>query len=317
MSIVDDILKELNEISPVNVETEEKKVPVKQTFCNKSILDEYNVCDYTLIRPYTSTNLIFTNLSIEIEELFHKIPIRDDYDPPKKKRGRKKAQAPKPLVQLNDGDIITVKYKDLTRGVPKKKNQFKNAVGIDMFLKEDFDILSFEEEKINIIIPKSERKYKFTTDSITDIINIDISQPQCTNLIEKYRDKTYEEYFSILGELIEKKLFLDLVICQVMYLSRFKKNKEIFFLFFYIFDSLPSLPCTPCNKFHSDTNTVKSFLCSLIALKYSNIRLDHYIIKKCIVYLLGCIFSDCIFSSEKSDIIESQLFSKLLDIVYN
>lgn len=295
-------------------------VQLTQVECNKNLLDKYNVCDNTLIQPYTTTNLIDTNLSIDIEELFYQIPVREDYNPPKKKRGRKKVTEVKQPINLNDGDITGIGYKDMYRGVVKRtKKPFKNATGMNMYLKENFETVTVND--ISIIIPRDERVYKFNKKSVTDIINIDSVD---YDKFEKYEQSDYFEYVDSLitrietlsctedvrtedvrteGTRTKEKEFVDMVTMLVSYFSKHTENKDRYLIMMYIFEKI---------KVHSASAMLNSVVGIFVVLKYTDIELDFHLIKKCIIYILDRLF--CVDESPSNKEIDerTQILMKLL-----
>lgn len=107
--------------------------------------------EFNNISASTKTFVMKTNLTIDIEQLFQNLPITSYIIIPKK-RGRKKKNAPEnPNKDISDGSIITLGYKDKTRGVDlkkKKKNSghityFRNATSVVMIIQNkiiDFKI---------------------------------------------------------------------------------------------------------------------------------------------------------------------------------
>ena len=100
--------------------------------------------DFDTIKPYTHTIIASTNLTLNISELFFKLPITNYIIVPKR-RGRKKKDNPvDPNEWIPDGSIITLKMKLMLRGVnltAKKPNPdkdsktlyFRNAVTVVMY----------------------------------------------------------------------------------------------------------------------------------------------------------------------------------------
>ena len=79
----------------------------------------------------TRTFIISTNINIDVDKLFERLPVTD-YIISKKKRGRKKKEpVPDPNLGIADGSIITIKYcnkegKNMVKGVEVKKKSKKN-----------------------------------------------------------------------------------------------------------------------------------------------------------------------------------------------
>lgn len=91
------------------------------------------------IKISTQTIIGISNLSINIEKLFHKFQVVP-YTVIEKRRGRKRKNdiEKKPEI-LPDGSIITVKYGDTIRGVDTKQRKkygkfFRNALTLVMFI---------------------------------------------------------------------------------------------------------------------------------------------------------------------------------------
>ena len=99
--------------------------------------------DFDDIKVSTKTFTATTNLNIEIEQLYQKLPITSYEVIPKKRGRKKKIDRQNPNKDIKPGSIITVKYENEIRGVelkPKKsksgkKNKwFRNSITIVMVL---------------------------------------------------------------------------------------------------------------------------------------------------------------------------------------
>ena len=94
------------------------------------------------IKVSTKTFTVSTNINIEIDKLFHILPITP-YNVVPKKRGRKKKNEQTNLNKdIPEGSIVTIKHEDNIRGVeikPKKskekqKKWFRNSITIVIML---------------------------------------------------------------------------------------------------------------------------------------------------------------------------------------
>ena len=91
----------------------------------------------------TKTFTATTNLSIEIEKLFRKLPITPYVVIPKKRGRKKKCEYIDPNKDISEGSIITVKCEGELRGVElkskkakggKKKKWFRNSITVVIIL---------------------------------------------------------------------------------------------------------------------------------------------------------------------------------------
>lgn len=100
------------------------------------------------IKVSTKTFIIMTNLKLNINNLFDNLPITDYAYTPRRRGRRKKNEVVQPVVQIEDGSIITLEYKNSIRGVNLKKkkktvtkaNFFRNALTI---------VIMIDSKKIN------------------------------------------------------------------------------------------------------------------------------------------------------------------------
>ena len=109
-----------------------------------------SIKNFDSIKVSTHTIIGTSNVEVPIETIFEKVPITH-YTVIPKKRGRKKKEVVKdPNTHLKDGDIITLKYRELLRGTDlkaKKKKKtnakyFRNALTIVMYL--DNKLINFK-----------------------------------------------------------------------------------------------------------------------------------------------------------------------------
>ena len=105
------------------------------------------------IKVSTKTIIAFSNLEIEIENLFYKLPITSYIVIPKKRGRKRREDCPNPNEKLEPGSIITVKYQDNARGVDikakknkKSKKYFRNALTIVMVIEKN-KLINFKISK--------------------------------------------------------------------------------------------------------------------------------------------------------------------------
>jgi len=111
-----------------------------------------NKLNFDNISPSTKTFTVMTNLIIDINKIFDNIPITK-YNVIKKKRGRKKlSEKTTPPQQLNEGDIINVKFNDKIRGVELKKQK---ATKIKKWFRNSITIIIFFDKFINFKVCKN------------------------------------------------------------------------------------------------------------------------------------------------------------------
>ena len=104
-------------------------------------LSKLNFKEFESIKVSTKTFIITTNMTINIDKLFEKLPITDYIVMPKK-RGRKKKNAVQdPNKDIKDGSIISLIYQDKIRGVNLRKKQstskktyFRNSITVIMII---------------------------------------------------------------------------------------------------------------------------------------------------------------------------------------
>lgn len=100
--------------------------------------------NFDSIKVSTKTFIVVTNMTLDIDKLFHFLPITDYILVPKR-RGRKKKNEPAdPNKNIRSGSIITLEYQHKIRGVDMKKkkkknkkargNYFRNSVTIVMII---------------------------------------------------------------------------------------------------------------------------------------------------------------------------------------
>ena len=102
------------------------------------------------IKVSTKTYIANTNFSIDLEKLFHVIPITK-YNVVVKKRGRKKEKEKEKQEIKNDvewGSVISIKYKDKVKGVVFNKKNRK-------WFRNSFTVIIFLDKKINFKICKN------------------------------------------------------------------------------------------------------------------------------------------------------------------
>lgn len=99
--------------------------------------------EFDNIKVSTKTFTANTNLNIEIEQLYKKLPITPYVVIPKKRGRKKKGQQINPNMNIEPGSIVTIKYEGQIRGVelkPKKPKQgskqkwFRNSITVVIIL---------------------------------------------------------------------------------------------------------------------------------------------------------------------------------------
>lgn len=101
--------------------------------------EDLNFPDFDDIKVSTKTFTATTNLNINIQELFHKLPITHYVVIPKKRGRKKKCEKVDPNKDIPYGSIVTVKCEGELRGVEikpkkpkpgKKKKWFRNSITV-------------------------------------------------------------------------------------------------------------------------------------------------------------------------------------------
>jgi TATA-box binding protein (TBP) (component of TFIID and TFIIIB) len=101
--------------------------------------------DGNIIPVSTKTIIGYSNLNVDILELYNNLPIKE-YIQKEKKRGRKKKEVEEdPNKNIPNGSIITLKFEDNFRGVNLKKTKrsknnlkyFRNALTVIMKVNND------------------------------------------------------------------------------------------------------------------------------------------------------------------------------------
>ena len=105
------------------------------------------------IQVSTKTIIAFTNLEIDIENLFPKLTTKDYVIIPKKRGRKRKDEYVNPNENLEPGSIITLKYQDKVRGsdlkkkkVNKSQKYFRNALTMVMVIEKN-KLLNFKISK--------------------------------------------------------------------------------------------------------------------------------------------------------------------------
>ena len=99
--------------------------------------------DFDDIKVSTKTFTANTNLNIQIDLLFEKLPITSYIVTPKKRGRKKKCEQIDQNKSIKQGSIVTVKYENEIRGVElkpkksktgKKKKWFRNSITVVIIL---------------------------------------------------------------------------------------------------------------------------------------------------------------------------------------
>lgn len=130
---------------------------------SKLVIDSSGkIVDYEKVLTTTQTVIAITNLRIDIQNFFRYIPITE-YEPIKKKRGRRKRIQPPVFVnKLESGSIISMQYGNMIKGTSSKKKKSKKTFDVyntekkpdDFFRHSVSCVMMLENNKeINIKIP--------------------------------------------------------------------------------------------------------------------------------------------------------------------
>jgi TATA-box binding protein (TBP) (component of TFIID and TFIIIB) len=103
--------------------------------------DSLNIRSFEDIVVSTKTFTAMTNLTIDLEKLFHAIPVVPYIIVPKKRGRKKKTDKLDPNLDIPEGSVITLKYEKEIRGVDLKKKKkdvdpkwFRNSLTIVIIL---------------------------------------------------------------------------------------------------------------------------------------------------------------------------------------
>jgi len=115
------------------------------------IKEDGNVLTFPIfenIKVSTKTFIIMTNLKLNIEELYNRLPITDYAYTPRRRGRRKKNEVATPVIQIDDGSIITLEYKNNIRGVNLKKKK-KTVTKANFFRNALTVVIMIDSKKIN------------------------------------------------------------------------------------------------------------------------------------------------------------------------
>jgi TATA-box binding protein (TBP) (component of TFIID and TFIIIB) len=119
--------------------------------------------DFNSIPVSTKTIIVSTNLDLDINSLYEKLPISDYTIIPKKRGRRRGGVVANPNENLSPGSIITLKFQGNCRGVDLKKKKkeiqskkyFRNALTVVMKIENKVASGVFEHKLINFKISKN------------------------------------------------------------------------------------------------------------------------------------------------------------------
>jgi len=97
------------------------------------------------IKVSTRTFTAITNLVIDLDELFQILPITEYIEVPKRRGRKKKGIVDDPNQHILPGSIITLKYKDLVRGVSLKKKK----ASVKKWFRNSFTVVIVLDKHIN------------------------------------------------------------------------------------------------------------------------------------------------------------------------
>lgn len=90
------------------------------------LMNDGSIKPFDQVNIYVKTAVVLTNIRIDTEKYFELVPITY-YEPPVKRRGRKRNGMPEPEpVQLEVGSCVFVQKRRETRGTPIKKRKDKD-----------------------------------------------------------------------------------------------------------------------------------------------------------------------------------------------
>lgn len=138
----------------------------------------------------TKTIIASSNITIDMNVLFEKLPTIEYTIVPKKRGRKRKVSNVDPNVHLENGSIITVKYEDKIKGVDlkkkskmyKKKNgkYFRNSLSIVMII---------DNKKINF---KASKNGKFQITGCKSDVHAETCMKYFWKYIEEYGDVVYK-----------------------------------------------------------------------------------------------------------------------------
>ena len=112
----------------------------------------------------TKTFIVMTNITINMQKLFDKLPITEYVVVPKRRGRKKKCVVVNPNVHIPEGSIVTIEYNGNVRGVLLKKKKKKDVIGKNHYFRNSITIVmtldtNFTEnqelKKINFKISKN------------------------------------------------------------------------------------------------------------------------------------------------------------------
>lgn len=148
--------------------------------------------DFETIPVSTKTFTTFSNIFIDIDELYSLIPITE-YTIRQKKRGRKKKDhIEQQSRKVEYGSIITVKYQDKLRGVDlkqsKNKKWFRNSITLVIILSKPINIKICRNGTFQMT------GCKFDTDSV-DVVKYIWNIIRKTNTFT-YKNSSDEQFYT-------------------------------------------------------------------------------------------------------------------------
>jgi len=136
----------------------------------------------------TKTFIIMTNISVDMEKLFNKLPITEYIIVPKKRGRKKKSAVLDPNRDISDGSIITLEWGSKLKGVNlKKKKKKKEGKFTDYFRNSMTVVMVIDGKKINFKICRN-GKFQMTG------CKYDKHAEECVRYIWEYIKKDKEIY---------------------------------------------------------------------------------------------------------------------------
>lgn len=111
--------------------------------------------DFDKIKVSTKTFIVMTNITLNIDKLFNKLPITSYIVIPKKRGRKKKVIQIDPNLGIKSGSIITLEYETKLRGVDLKKKKKKKSSRNNYFRNSVTVIMIIDDKKINFKISRN------------------------------------------------------------------------------------------------------------------------------------------------------------------
>ena len=108
--------------------------------------------DFNDIKVSTKTFIVKTNVSINLEKLYHYLPVTDYIMIPKKRGRKKKVEYVNPNKDIADGSIITMKFENNIKGVDLKEKKTQKKKRAKWFRNSFTVVIILDSKPVNFKI---------------------------------------------------------------------------------------------------------------------------------------------------------------------